>query len=53
MALYGVFYQTGISQLNGELLYTMQYVTGSEPEAIWVTEKLVHVGKRAWYEQIQ
>ena len=53
MALYGVFYQTGIFPPNGEPLYTMQCVTGSELEAIEETEKLVHAGKRAWYEQIQ
>ena len=45
MALYAVYYQTGVSPLDGEPLCTVCLITQSE--------ELTKAGLTAWYDQIQ
>lgn len=53
MALYAVYYQTGISPLDGEPLYTVCLITQSEAAAIDKEQELTKAGLIAWHDQIQ
>lgn len=53
MALYAVYYQTGVSPLDGAPLCTIDFVTQFEAAAIAKQQELIVVGLVAWYEQIQ
>lgn len=53
MALYAVYYQTGISPLDGAPLCTIDLVTQVEATAIAKQQELTDAGLVAWHEQIQ
>ena len=65
MALYAVYYQTGIqchvhlsyqtgvSPLDGEPLCAVCLITQSEAAAIAKEQELTKAGLTAWYDQIQ
>lgn len=53
MALYAVYYQTGVSPLDGAPFCTIDFVTKSEAAAIAKQQELTDAGLVAWYEQIQ
>lgn len=53
MALYAVYYQTGVSPLDGEPLCAVCLITQSEAAAIAKEHELTKAGPTAWYDQIQ
>lgn len=54
MALYAVYYQTGVSPLDGgEPLCAVCLITQSEAAAIAKEQELTKAGLTAWYDQIQ
>ena len=53
MALYAVYYQTGVSPLDGAPLCTLDLVTQSEATAVARQQELTKAGLTAWYDQIQ
>lgn len=53
IALYAVYYQTGVSPLDGEPLCTVCLITQSEAAAIAKEHELTKAGLTAWYDQIQ
>ena len=53
MALYAVYYQTGVSPLDGAPLCTIDLVTQVEATAIAKQQELTDAGLVAWHEQIQ
>lgn len=53
MALYAVYYQTGVSPLDGTPLCTIDLVTQVEATAIAKQQELTDAGLLSWYEQIQ
>lgn len=53
MELYDVYYQTGVSPLDGAPLCTIDLVTRAETTAIAKQQELTDAGLVAWYEQIQ
>lgn len=53
MALYAVYYQTGVSPLDGAPLCTIDLVTQVEATAIAKQQELTDAGLGAWHEQIQ
>lgn len=53
MALYAVYYQTGVSPLDGEPLCTVCLITQSDDAAIAKEHELTKAGLTAWYDHIQ
>lgn len=53
MALYAVYYQTGVSPLDSAPLCTIDLVTQVEATAIAKQQELTDAGLVAWHEQIQ
>ncbi len=53
MALYAVYYQTGVSPLDCEPLCTCDLITQSEAAAITREQELTKAGFIAWHDQIQ